>query len=140
MLFATHVIAAVSIASALGADCKYCFVAGIFSVLPDIDTPKSFVGKQWYIVPKFLPHRGFTHSLMALFIIYMTTFYLFNLRVALYASLGWASHIILDSFNPTGVQLFWPFKKFINFGYIKTGGIYEFFLIALILMIARADI
>lgn len=140
MLFATHVIAAISVASAFGADCKNSFIAGVFSVLPDIDTPKSFVGRRLRIISQLLTHRGFTHSLVALFIIYISIFYLFNPQTALYASLGWASHIILDVFNPTGVQLFWPFKRFISLGYIKTGGVFEFFIIALVLIITRVNI
>lgn len=140
MLFATHVITAVSAASALGADYKHALIAGIFSALPDLDTPKSFVGRRLTLTSRLLSHRGFTHSLVCLFILYISITHFLNAEIALCASFGWGSHIILDILNPTGVQLFWPYKKYISLGNIITGGFYEIFIIAIVLVISRVNI
>lgn len=140
MLFATHAITAVSAASAFSADYQHVLIAGIFSVLPDLDTPKSFVGRRLPITSRLLSHRGFTHSLICLFMLYISIVYFCNEEIALYASFGWGSHIVLDIFNPTGVQLFWPCKKFISLGNIITGGFYEFFVVAIVLILFRINI
>lgn len=140
MLFATHAITAVSAASALGADYQHALIAGIFSVLPDLDTSKSFVGRRLPIISRLLLHRGFTHSLVCLAILYTLILHFLNAKIALYASFGWGSHIVLDMFNPTGVQLFWPCKKFISLGNIITGGFYELLIVAIVLIIFRVNI
>lgn len=89
----------------------------IGSILPDIDHPKSFIGSQVPILPKFLysnvGHRTATHC------------FLFSLIVGVIASIinpwvgtglwvGIFSHIILDSFTPRGVAILYPItdKKF----------------------------
>lgn len=95
------------------------------SLLPDIDMPKSTIGRLLSFISIPLEqkygHRMITHSLIgwaiatllwALFLI--PVFLLFQLstghtlRLLLAFSIGYLSHIILDMFNPRGVPLFWP--------------------------------
>ncbi|MFD0591070.1 metal-dependent hydrolase [Paenibacillus sp. GCM10027627] len=60
----------------------------------------------------FVQHRGITHSLIAIVLL----FGLFNTVLALPEALVWAlmaayvSHILLDMFTADGVELFWPLR------------------------------
>ena len=54
----THLAAGVAVALLMadkGVAPAAAIIAG--SVLPDIDSPKSLVGRHWPIIPKLLPHR-----------------------------------------------------------------------------------
>ena len=79
-------------------------------LLPDIDHPKSFLGQRlkWISKPiaRAFGHRGFTHSLLAVFAL-LATFYLkvpeswFIPADALQGMvLGYLSHILADMLNP----------------------------------------
>lgn len=90
-------------------------VAG--SILPDIDHPKSFIGSQIPLLPKYLysnvGHRTLTHCfLFAILIGIFLSF--FNPWVGTGLFVGILSHIILDSFTPRGVAILYPItdKKF----------------------------
>jgi membrane-bound metal-dependent hydrolase YbcI (DUF457 family) len=95
------------------------------SLLPDIDMPKSGVGRLFSVISIPLEqkygHRMVTHSLIGWVIatvlwalILIPIFILFHLtlghtlRLLLAFSVGYMSHIIIDMFNPRGVPLFWP--------------------------------
>lgn len=79
--------------------------------LPDIDIT-SKASKKIPVIPciiqLFTKHRGFTHSIFALFIIYN----IFNLtgfhNLAIGAGIGYASHLITDMSTNNGITLFWP--------------------------------
>lgn len=85
-------------------------------LLPDIDHPKSFLGQRlkWISKPiaRAFGHRGFTHSLLAVFAL-LATFYLkvpeswFIPADALQGMvLGYLSHILADMLTPAGVPRF----------------------------------
>ena len=90
-------------------------------LLPDIDHPKSFLGQRlsWISKPvaRAFGHRGFTHSLLAVF----GALTLFYLKVpdswivpadALQGLvLGYLSHILADMLTPAGVPLLWPCRS-----------------------------
>ena len=91
-------------------------------LLPDIDHPKSFLGQRlkWISKPiaRAFGHRGFTHSLLAVFAL-LATFYLkvpegwFIPADALQGMvLGYLSHILADMLTPAGVPLLWPCRWF----------------------------
>jgi inner membrane protein len=100
------------------------------SVLPDIDLPKSIIGRIFPFISKPLErkfgHRTITHSLIG-WLIASVAFGLVVLGVVITKgattaplqdglairwisafSIGYISHLILDMFNPRGSQLFWP--------------------------------
>ena len=103
----------------------YFHFADLGSAFPDIDMRGSYVSKKYPMLSKYFGknfrHRGFTHSLLFLLILGLSCIFLisisqFNIVVhcivfGFYA--GYGSHIILDLFNPQGVELFYPCK--INF-------------------------
>lgn len=73
----------------------------------------------FYLVPPLLViafshHRGVTHSLIGLTGIFAVV-YLINVRygvdVIFPISVGMATHIFLDMFNPQGVEIFYPNRK-----------------------------
>jgi inner membrane protein len=87
-------------------------------LLPDIDHPKSLLGQRlkWISKPvaRMFGHRGFTHSLLAVFAA-LTLFYLkvpedwFIPADAIQGMvLGYLSHILADMLTPAGVPLLWP--------------------------------
>nr|VUD22457.1 membrane protein [Salmonella sp. NCTC 7297] len=87
-------------------------------LLPDIDHPKSFLGQRlkWVSKPiaRAFGHRGFTHSLLAVFAL-LATFYLKVPDTWIIPAdalqgmvLGYLSHIVADMLTPAGVPLLWP--------------------------------
>jgi len=107
-------------------------VSVIGSIIPDIDHPRSIIGKIFYPVSSFLEdkfgHRTITHSFIgwaiATFIfaalvlavistltfIFHFDFEIWNLAFRWVAafSISYFSHLILDMFNRRGAQMFWP--------------------------------
>lgn len=105
----------------------------IGSLLPDIDHPKSYIGKRLPSISSFfkhnnIMHRELTHSLYAILSI-LLFFLCINLLLkvfflSLYNSIyhyifagqfgiliGYLSHILLDMISPHGVCLLYPLKK-----------------------------
>lgn len=135
MLGVTHFIAGAAAASALGADPIAQVAAGVCALMPDIDIASSTIGKRVPIIPWLLRHRGPTHSIMLVAAIYFAVIHFVGQNWAFYATLGWASHLLLDMLNPSGVELFWPLPKRIGIRLIRTGGILEYIVTALILFL-----
>ncbi|RUT39496.1 hypothetical protein EJP82_26050 [Paenibacillus anaericanus] len=86
-----------------------------FALLCDIDHRRSSLSLQpgMNILSKFISvlfkHRGFTHSLFAVALIFFYLRYSHFKPIIIWTWVGtFLSHIILDMFNEEGVQLFWP--------------------------------
>ena len=109
--------------------------AALGSLAPDLDSPKSYLGRRFWpvswTVTSLLGHRGFTHSLLAGLLVFLGLVvagqYLpgwFAYFMAL--GIGYASHILADWFTTEGVPLFWPHrKKFRSPLHFRTGGLGE---------------
>ncbi len=88
----------------------------IGSALPDIDHPKSHLGRRLKLTSKLVSktfgHRGFTHSLLFCCIVGWLL-YQANQSVGIGAFFGILSHILLDMLTPfsKGVALLYPIKK-----------------------------
>ncbi len=92
-------------------------ISFLFSLLPDIDHYKSFLGNKIKYVSVFiynyLGHRKLTHSLFFIILLY---FLLFNINDLFMLSLntkygiiiGCLSHILADMFTYRGIKLLWP--------------------------------
>lgn len=80
----------------------------IFSLLPDIDSPNSILGRKIRPLSDYLnenfAHRGLMHSIWPMAIICALSFFFNNHSL----SLAYASHLFLDSLNPFGIMLFYP--------------------------------
>jgi len=104
-------------------------VAMLGSLLPDIDMPKSTIGRLFPFISKPIErkfgHRTVTHSLIGWMVATLISAILITaitfipilkpyiptqlpLRWCVSFSIGYFSHILLDMFNPRGAQLFWP--------------------------------
>jgi len=96
--------------------------AGLGSLLPDIDSPHSYIGRKFWpvswVVSSAVRHRGVTHSLFALLfllgILCLAYFWKPGPSYLPYYEafwIGYASHILGDWITKEGVPLFWPSKK-----------------------------
>ena len=89
---------------------------GVGSILPDIDTSTSSIGQ---LTPGFsrllerrFGHRTITHSLLGVLILAIVSspLLLWNSSVWEFLLFGAISHIILDTFNVSGVPLLYPLR------------------------------
>ncbi len=119
----------------------------IGALFPDIDHPSSYINrKSWRIfslsgIAK--SHRGWTHSLFGCFVFTVATYLIlrqhgYNPIYSHLFFLGYISHLISDSLNPSGVAWFWPKRKRYGINLIGTGSVgetlFQFALIASILV------
>ena len=94
-------------------------VVSAAALLPDVDHSSSVLGKRTKIF-SFLKHRGLTHSILGVALLYLILYQIglnFYPQISPfipYILLGCASHILLDMLTPSGVALFYPFKKVSN--------------------------
>ncbi len=92
------------------------------SLLPDIDLPTSAIGRPFFPIASWINrkigHRTLTHSLLGVLLFGSLAFvFVWALSAwlegsagsyARFLTLGFASHILVDTVNKTGVDLFWP--------------------------------
>ncbi|MDO8517643.1 MAG: metal-dependent hydrolase [Nanoarchaeota archaeon] len=105
------------------------------TILVDIDSKKSFIGKLFIFRPLqlFFSHRGVFHTLLAA-VVFSFFIYLYSKTAAFAFFLGYILHLILDCMTYFGVKIFWPlFNWKIAFG-MKTGGLIEEILFVLVLL------
>ncbi|MCL6500517.1 MAG: metal-dependent hydrolase [Candidatus Pacearchaeota archaeon] len=121
----------------------FAAVLAFGAILPDIDSPSSFVNRKYLFgigkgIAAFSEHRGFFHSVFGILIcvvISIIAFYFlrFSFVYALALPLGYFMHLAADSLNVSGIKWFW------KSGHVKwrirTGSIFEqmFFVVLLIL-------
>lgn len=132
----------------------YYSFACIGSAFPDIDLKSSSISKShpflWKTLGKRFRHRGFTHSLLSIFILIICSLFLvkatYENEIILISCcgfiIGYFSHIILDLFNSQGMELLFPFKAKIKVCNIKSATSGETFFhnilkIMLILIIGK---
>ena len=150
MMFRTHLLFALF---------AYIFVIKVFSlnfsilfalllcfgtILPDIDSPESYVNKKYLLgfgkgIAFFSKHRGFWHSIfgllifiaLATFIFFINNYFIFVLALPL----GYFLHLMADSLNPSGIKWFWKSNKLHLKWKIKTGHVTEQLFFVLILFL-----
>ena len=98
----------------------FIFFTAFFALLPDIDHTKSFIGKLFYPVAKYLDkkfgHRTITHSLLVYILLGLLIGIIEKtwLDTTVYTKIyywAYGSHFILDMITLQGIPLFYPFKK-----------------------------
>ena len=138
MMAATHVLAGTAAWSGVAwldgglARPEALALAALGSLLPDIDHPKSWMGRRVrpvsLLVSKIFGHRGITHSLLAV------AGCLFALQIigkgafAPAVLVGYLSHLLCDSLTKSGVPLLWPWRRPFGLRLLRTGGKVESFL------------
>jgi inner membrane protein len=131
MLFKTHILFAFLFAL-LGIQIfhpsnqiLFLLLALFGGLLPDIDHPKSKIGKYFKHFNLF-EHRGFMHSFLVLPLIAAILFFVFNLpQFALPIIVGYISHLLSDLITKEGIMPLHPLTRFRLHGFIKTGGLIE---------------
>ena len=111
----------------------YVFLAIIVlaSLLPDIDSAHSLLGSKVKAISMAFRHRGVIHSLFVMIIFGIILLLIKpNLYYLLAFIIGYFSHLMLDSLNPKGITLFWPFKKRLR-GSFRTTGLIDWLLLLL---------
>ncbi|MGM5487364.1 MAG: metal-dependent hydrolase [Nanobdellota archaeon] len=132
MRYETHAITALILSFLFNFTLLQGVVAILASLLPDIDTAESWLGKRFkplsWLLRIGLTHRGPIHSILVMGICAAVIF-LYAPAFTLPFIVGYASHLILDSLNPKGTTLFWPFRYKLK-GFIRNGSIMEYLLLA----------
>ena len=108
--------------------CLGLAVAG--SLLPDIDHPKSWVGRRIHPLSDFIAaivsHRGATHSALAAAACWWFLFHDNVPRVTVAPILvGYLSHLAGDLLTPRGLRLAWPFKGTWSLPLCRAGSPFE---------------
>lgn len=134
MLFRTHLIIALFFILLFFNSASLIFII-IFlfaSIIPDIDSPFSKVGKHFRFFNFFMKHRGIIHSFTFLFLIGIFLFF-FAREILFPFVFGYSLHLILDGITIQGIRPFYPIRFRIG-GFMKTGKIIEnvFFIVFLL--------
>ncbi len=87
----------------------YALLTQASALLPDID------------LKLHIKHRTVTHSLLALLLVSLGTWYTVPLLVP-YVALGYGSHLVLDFLTVWGIPIFWPWSRRFRLLKISTGG------------------
>lgn len=124
MTVKTHFAGGMAAAALLCNDIPSAILLMVGSLLPDIDHGGSTISKNIPLIHKIFTHRGFTHSLLFIYII--------GTLISPWLGMGILVHILLDMFTSQGVHLFSPFTWRMGFYplayFIKTGGSFETFV------------
>ncbi len=107
----------------------FVFLIALFSSLPDIDHPKSKIGRKFFFISwpihLIFKHRGFFHSIFPAVILFLVLYH-YNLNFLAFAvSIGYISHLIGDAVTKEGIALLHPLSKFRIRGPVETGAILE---------------
>lgn len=106
------------------------------SALPDIDHPRSVVGRKVKIVAFLFEHRGFFHSLFAVILAAGAAAAFLPLNYAYALSLGYFSHLLIDAVTLEGIMPFHPLTRWRIHGFLRTGAFYE---VVVLIAIVLAD-
>ncbi len=134
MLSRTHLlagfIAGLIIVKTIDLAHPYIFILifTLFSIMPDIDSSHSVVGRKVWPVSKlievFLGHRGIMHSIFVPLVILGVSWYYGYLWIGCAAAGGYMIHLLTDALTKGGVRFLGPLGHR-NKGFIRTGGILE---------------
>jgi len=124
----THIVAGVSAISfaallipAYRLNLTHVIVAAVAALLPDVDNPKSFIGRMLFFlsgpIDRRYGHRTITHSLLATFILggsaYLSLYIVshsLTRHVPIVATIIFAyfSHVFFDAMTKQGVMIYYP--------------------------------
>jgi inner membrane protein len=116
-------------------DPAYLGLAVAGSLLPDIDHPKSWVGRRTRpmstALAAMLGHRGVTHSAFAVVALTLLLLHAGYHRGGVLAlAVGYLSHLAADMLTPRGLRLAWPLCRTWGFPLCRTGSPTEPIIVA----------
>ncbi len=135
MLFRTHLAVALLIALIFlyfNVSLLFVITFVIASLLADIDSPTSKIGRKVKVVNYLFAHRGFFHSLFAL-LIFAVLISFIDYLLALAFFCGYFLHLLLDSFTRQGIFIFFPFSTKRSKGNVRVGSLIETVIFLVIL-------
>ncbi|HTW29331.1 MAG TPA: metal-dependent hydrolase [Acetobacteraceae bacterium] len=91
-------------------------LAAAGALLPDIDHPRSWVGRRAWPISRplaaLIGHRGVTHSLLAVVACAAALRWQgFSRAVSTPLVVGYMSHLAADLLTPAGLRLAWPARR-----------------------------
>ncbi|MEW6063550.1 MAG: metal-dependent hydrolase [Nanoarchaeota archaeon] len=98
------------------------------SIFPDIDHPKSKLGKYVPFNSILLEHRGFFHSFLILPLISLLLVLFSKTGYAIPVIIGYGSHLFSDAVTKEGIMPLHPLSKYKIKGFIETGKSLEYVL------------
>lgn len=113
----------------------FIFVALIATMLPDIDTAFSTLGKRrsFRILQFFVKHRGPIHSFSFCIVVsFVLAFFIPSVSLAFF--LGYGLHLFIDSFTAEGIIPFWPYSKKSSWK-LRTGSLIESSLFLILVLV-----
>lgn len=144
----THIIFSALFSSLSTADYWQTAACALGSLLPDLDHPRSSIGRVFFFVSHPLNmccgHRGLIHSVFLWFPLLLLGILLKSLRLQ-WLAIGALSHVLLDCYNTSGVRALTPFsgktvvlfKRDWRVGAGSLGEIYVFMAIAALLPVVH---
>ncbi|MDO8480558.1 MAG: metal-dependent hydrolase [Nanoarchaeota archaeon] len=135
MRFYTHLLFGLLIgkwiASVLGFNWTFFLWVSLFSLLPDIDEPHSYLGRRLPFLSRpfqfFFGHRQLFHSLLLIVPVFLLLTFFPMVAVAFLC--GTLSHLLLDGLTKEGIFPLYPLKWKLR-GPFRTGGMVEHLLLA----------
>ncbi len=107
------------------------------SLLPDIDHPKSWLGRRVRpmssVIAAALGHRGVTHSALAVAACAWGLHRGAPRWIVDPLTVGYLSHLAADLLTPRGLRLAWPLRTTWAFPLCNTGSPFEPLIVALVL-------
>lgn len=104
-------------------------LAAVGALLPDLDHPRSWVGRRLRLVSvplgMVVGHRGITHSLLAVVSGIVFLHWHGWQGIASPLVVGYLSHLACDLCTPAGVPLLWPARGKWALRLFPTGGLIE---------------
>jgi inner membrane protein len=115
------------------------FIFSIFiittSLLPDIDSPTSTLGRKHRFIANITTHRGIFHSIWIPLVAVTLAFVYPVLKGPLMGTfIGYTAHLFADMLTVEGIKPFYPLSKEKVQGPLKTGSILETFIGAAVVM------
>jgi len=122
-------------------------IAGISSLLPDMDSPDSKVGRMIPVLPWLLKttigHRGMLHSFLGSFLLcalivlclrFKFPYEVIYQQIIPMVGAGILSHLVMDSLTPGGCPWLWPWNRHFSAPLSETGSLLERWVITPVMM------
>ncbi len=113
----------------------YIAILILSSMVPDIDITTSKLGRHVKLIGFLFTHRGFFHSLLALFLFSFLLSIAIPFIYIIPFFIGYLSHLILDAINYQGIMFLYPFPIKIK-GIMKVGGLAEIIVLIILTVLS----
>ena len=115
----------------------------IASLLPDVDSMHSYVGRSIFLRPLqwVMRHRGFLHSVtFAVFVSFILVLFIPVTSFPFF--IGYVGHLLLDSFTIEGIRPWWPSKEewkgsIVTGSSVESGIFYGMIVCGIVLAVVR---